>query len=106
MNLVPSSNAAEMGFLLAVAFMTAAVNLDWKHYVRYFVGRTPEFGSIRVRVLRWAFLVAFLGSFGQFGLAAFSTPHVGQELPATIVVAAGVLLAFAVIDCLFRFLWR
>ena len=106
MNLIPSRNAAEIGFLLAVAFMTAAVNLDWKHYVRYFVGRTPEFGSIRVRVLRWAFLVAFVGSFGQLWLAAFSTPRVEQELPATIIVTAGVLLAFAIIDCLFRFLWR
>ena len=106
MNLAPSSNAAEIGFLSAVTFITAIVNLDWKHYVRYFVGRTPEFGAVRVRMLRWVFLVAFLGSVGQFGLAAFSMAQVGQELPGAIVVAGGILLVFAVIDSLFRFLWR
>ena len=48
---MPSNNAAQIGFLLAVVLITAAVNLDWKHYVRYFVGRTPEFGTVRVRML-------------------------------------------------------
>lgn len=106
MNLAPSSNAAEIGFLLAVTLITAVANLDWKHYVRYFLGRMSEFGSVRVRVLRWAFLASFFGSLVQFGLAASSTPQIGQELPGTIVVAAAILLAFAIIDSLFRFLWR
>jgi hypothetical protein len=106
MHQAPTSNSAEFGFLLAVTVITAIFNLNWRHYIRYFLGRTPEFGSIRVRIFRWAFLAAFLGSLGQFGLAAFSGPHTGQELLGTLVVAAGALLAFALIDGLFRLLWR
>ncbi len=106
MNLAPTSNSAEFGFLLAVTVITAIFNLNWRHYIRYFLGRSPEFGSTRARVLRWAFLAAFVGSLSQFGLAAFSESHSGEDLLATLVVAAGVLLAFALIDGLFRLLWR
>lgn len=101
-----NSNAAETGFLAAITIIAGILNLNWKHYIRYFVGRDRQLGTTRVRIIRWGFLLVFLSSLCQFGFSLFALEHSGRELGGSIIVASGTLLAFAVIDGFFRLLWR
>ena len=101
-----SSNAAEAGFLLALTIITGILNLNWNHYIRYFVGQEPQLGTTRVRVIRWGFLLVFLISLSQLGFASVAFEHSGRELGGAIIVAVATFLAFAIIDGFFRFLWR
>src|SRR6185312_1901621 len=104
--MMTDSGAAEVGFLLATTIITAAINLHWRHYVRYFIGRYPEYGSRKVRILRLAFFLAFLSSAAQFVLSIFSEAGIDGHVVSILGVAVLTLVAFALIDGLFRILWK
>jgi hypothetical protein len=52
-----------MGFSLASVVISLFWNLDWRHYVRYWVRRDPPYSAILEFVFRAFFLVSFLGAF-------------------------------------------
>jgi len=104
--MMTDSGAAEVGFLLATTIITAAINLHWRHYIRYFIGRYPEYGSRKVRILRLAFILAFLSSVAQFVLSVFSEVGISEHVVSILEVAILTLVAFVLIDGLFRILWK
>ena len=106
MNLMPNDNSAELGFLLAITVISAIVSYDWKHYVKYFVGRSPVYGSKKVLLIRWLFFIVFLASFVQMMISAVSNLNSVDEFFGVFGVAIITFGSFALIDGVFRFLWK
>ena len=48
-----------LGFAFAAVFITLCWNLDWQHYMRYWIRRGPPYG----RYWQWGFRAFFLTNF-------------------------------------------
>jgi hypothetical protein len=91
----------QAGFLLALIVATLAFNLDWRHYVRYWVWKN---GSLRrVRLLRLMFLAGFLGSAIKFLNLLFRS-SLSPGLAYLVVDALVFLSLLGIIDLIVR--WR
>ena len=91
----------EAGFLLALIVMTLALNLDWRHYVRYWTRKRGP--SRTVRLLRLMFLAGFLGSTIKFLSLLFGS-SASPRLAYLAFDALVLLSLLGIIDLIAR--WR
>lgn len=54
----PVLNHMNLGFSFAIVFITLCWNLDWSHYMRYWIRRGPPYG----RYWQWGFRTFFLAN--------------------------------------------
>jgi hypothetical protein len=98
------SEYAELGFVLAAVVISAAWNVDWRHYVRYWIGRRYDAQGTAVRVLKIFFAVSFIAAL--YGLIE-TLVEFDRGLNGWIIASIhGLIFAavFFAIDVLFR--WR
>jgi hypothetical protein len=51
-----------LGFSFAAVVISFLWNLDWRHYVRYWIKRDPPYSALLELGFRTFFLVSFLGA--------------------------------------------
>jgi hypothetical protein len=97
-----STQDAYRAFVIALTIISIAFNLDWKHYVRYWMGRTPNYKGGTVIVIRLIFLaVAINGIRGCIRLALPGNWS-PSDIKYTIGIAAMMVLAGLLVDIPFR----
>jgi hypothetical protein len=58
----PNVDRMLLGSTLAAVLISLLWNLDWRHYVRYWIRRDPPYSALLELVFRALFLVSFLGA--------------------------------------------
>ncbi len=58
----PARDQMDLGFAFAAVIITLCWNLDWRHYIRYWVGRGPVHGAYWEWGFRTFFLATLIGS--------------------------------------------
>jgi hypothetical protein len=51
-----------LGFMLCCVILSIVITLDWRHYIRYYVGRHSEYGKRREGVFRLFWLLCLISS--------------------------------------------
>ena len=91
------------GFALMMVAVALLWNLDWRHYARYWLGRSPS--ARWVRIVRIFLLLNFIGSLSnlldQLHKGAFAEGLAWILLDAVLFAAI-----FLCCDGVFRFFWR
>ena len=96
----PSVTAA---FSILCLLMTMAWCLDWRHYVRFWLGRSPNYQGRWVLGFRLFFAVNFLGSLQGVVRAISAHSWTFQDCKYTAFWLLVMTAAYAVLDGIFRF---
>lgn len=94
-----------LGGAITFVIVATALNLDWRHYIRYWVGPTRRYSRQTSIVFRVIFFAIFLASIHQlFKQAAASAPSLSDA--PYIAIDAIVFLAIGLaMDGIFRSIW-
>lgn len=100
----PLTNHIRLGFILAVLLIAALWNINWQHYIRYWLHSGPPYQRSWEVAFRLFFAVSLVGAVWQFIREATLTPRSLQDWTAASIDGALVVGAFLLIDAFFR--WR
>ncbi len=96
----PSVTAA---FSILCVIVSTAWSVDWRHYVRFWLGRRPNYQGRWVLGFRLFFAVSLLGSIQGVVRAISSHSWTFQDCKYTAYWLLIMFAACAVLDCIFRF---
>jgi hypothetical protein len=98
-------NSIEVGASLAFTTITGVWNLDWRHYVRYWAGKSPNYGGRLVLALRVFVALSLIGSVLQLYRSVRSHSWDLQDVGFALMDAAALCVTFAAMDGIFRLAW-
>src|SRR5258708_26635474 len=87
-----------LGSGIGLVVVALALNLDWRHYIRYWVGPSRQYSHKTAIVFRVGFLVVLLGTVWQFFRQAVAWPLAWQDAPYVIVDAVVFAALFFLVD--------
>jgi hypothetical protein len=90
--------------MLAVLLIVALLNINWRHYIRYWLRSGPPYRRSWEVAFRLFFAVSFVGAVWQLIREAILIPGSIQDWTAAGIDGALVVGVFLLMDAFFR--WR
>lgn len=102
----PVLNHMNLGFAFAAVFITLCWNLDWQHYMRYWIRRGPPYGRYWQWGFRAFFLANFVGSTVFLVQQILSKPWTARDYELSLMNSLIWIGFFVVADRCFRWWLR
>jgi hypothetical protein len=100
----PVLDHMNLGFAFAVVFIRLCWNLDWQHYMRYWIRSGPPYVGYWQWIFRIFFLANFLGSIFYLVEQVLHQHHIAQDFEKGALDSLIWIGFFVVFDGFFR--WR
>jgi hypothetical protein len=94
-----------LGTSLGFVLMALTFNLDWRHYIRYWVGPSRQYSRKTMIAFRVGFLVVLLFTLWQLFQQVAAGPLAFQDAPYVIVDAVLFAALFFLFDGIARLIW-
>jgi hypothetical protein len=94
----------QLGFFIGGTILSAIWCIDWRHYIRYYVGLRPYSNRAQF-IARSFFLACFLGSLVSVAMEILDSRPTIQWLGYSLMDSLLLLGAFFALDLPFRWWW-
>jgi hypothetical protein len=102
---MPNPDNELLGLVLAATLLAIPLNLDWRHYCRYWIGRRIPNRLVEI-IFRSFFLLLFVGSLEGLVRAVLDTPRTTSDYGYAILFSSPFMLFFIIADHFFRRYFR
>lgn len=99
----PALARGSLGFAFAAVFITLCWNLDWQHYMRYWIRRGPPYGRYWQWGFRAFFLASFLGASSELVQQILNKSWTARDYESSLLGSLIWIGFFIVADGCFRF---
>lgn len=104
-SLVSQPQFMELGFFIATTVITLTWNINWRHYIRYWLGPGAPYQPWKRILMRGFFLVCLIGSAVQLVLEIVKLHPILNKLGVALFDAALIMAIFFALDIVFRWYW-
>jgi len=98
---MPDSDIQALGLVLAATLLAIPLNLDWRHYCRYYIGRRVPNRLVEI-IFRTFFLLFFVGALVGLVSAIMDKPRTASEYGQAVLFSIPFMLFFIIADRFFR----
>jgi len=98
----PTQDRLSLGFSFAALLISLCWNLDWRHYIRYWIRRGPPYPRLVSIGFRLFFLACLAGSSIQLARMIFQKPRTIVDFEKAALYSLILLGFFGVVDMIFR----
>lgn len=102
-SLISDSRLMELGFFIATTVIMLIFNINWRHYVRYWLGPRPPYSSSKLMLARGFFLICFVSSAIKLVSEIINLHPALKSLGVALFDASLIMGIFFALDAVLRF---